>query len=348
MRRVRVQKLLQLLHLAAEQVGDKWIATCPNPQHLRPEGKVSTPSWSIIDDGGERTGSHHCFGCRFGGGPWELVAAVRGTSAEEAAEWLKQQLGGDGAVDDEVPRVRVLPPTARRQVRQEIELPWGVRIPSVEGCEWFKPAYDYLTLPVPEDPKLRSSGPRGVAPWQLERWHVGYAIQGRCTMRVVFPVYTKGRLLAYVARSFVDDDRPRYDVSRRTDPGARPDVALFGEPGLDTAFSVATVTEGCFGMLAFERAGAPNPLAILGASNLGPEKLELLAAFDLVLVATDPDAAGEFAYREIHDGLCRYTRVRRVPLVHKPDEAHQEELNRAWRLAMMGRQVRTCPTGAPP
>lgn len=332
--RLDVGQLLSALGIAAAHEGSRYVASCPAPGHPHPASKASTPSWSMLE--GEKAGSHHCFGCGFGGGPWELVAAVRGLSLEEAGKWVRAELGGHRAAEDsDVPLVRVERPRPRPS---EMVLPFGVQVPSVDGSPWFLPAHEYLTLPV-------ARGGRGVAPWQLERWHLGYAVKGRSSlrMRVVVPVFTRGRLLSYVARSFVDDGGPRYDVASPRpnkwtglvpDPGARPDVALFGEPGFEPpvegARRVATVVEGVFGMLAFERAGAPNPCAILGASNLGPEKVELLSQFDLLLVGTDPDEAGERAFGVIRDALCRWTEVRRIPLVHKPDEAPEEYLQETW------------------
>lgn len=287
----------------------------------------------------ENAGSHHCFGCGFGGGPWELVAAVKGLTLEEAGKWVHQELGGTRPVSmDDIPRVRIS--HGAPAVPWEMQLPQGVRIPSVDGSEWFAPALEYLVGPV-------SAGKRGVAAWQLARWHIGYAIWGRCSMRVVVPVYTGGRLLSYVARAFVDDGRRRYDVAeKKVDLGSRPDAALFGEPGWDPEVNVATVVEGAFGMLNFERAEAPNPTAILGAQNLGPEKIDLLSRFDLLLVGTDPDEAGEASFVKIHDALCRYTEVRRVPLYHKPDEAPEAQLADCWRAAMIRRR-RVWPTAPP-
>lgn len=329
--RLDVGRLLTVLSVRATLEGNRYVACCPHPGH-----KEKTPSWSMLADG-EKAGAHHCFGCGFNGGPWELVAAVRGLTLEEAGKWLRAELGGSRTVEEaDVPLVRVERPRTRPS---EMVLPFGVQLPSVDGSPWFQPAYEYLTKPVAE-------GGRGVAPWQLERWHVGYAVSGRSSirMRVVVPVFTRGRLLSYVARAFINDGRPRYDVAsprpdkysgQVPDPGARPDVALFGEPGFEPPVQgqrrVATVVEGVFGMLAFERAGAPNPCAVLGASNLGPEKVELLSQFDVLLVGTDPDAAGDSAYGVIRDALCRWTEVRRIPLVHKPDEAPGEYLEEAWR-----------------
>ncbi len=335
--RVDVDKLLKALGLVAFREGRKWRASCPHPDHPHPPGKVSTPSWSMKDD--ENAGSHHCFGCGFGGGPWELVAAVRGLTLEEAGKWVHQELGGLRPVEEaDLPLVRISHGPLVEPF--EMDLPQGVQIPSVDGSEWFAPAWDYLTGPVAEKK-------RGVAAWQLARWHIGFALWGRLSMRVVVPVYTRRRLLSYVARAFVGDIR-RYDVaSKKVDRGARPEVALFGEPGWDPNVSVATVAEGIFGMLNFERAEAPNPTGILGAENLGPEKIDMLSRFELVLVGTDPDFAGDRSFEKIHDALCRYTEVRRVPLIHKPDDAPTPELRDCWRAAMTRRR-RVWPTAPPP
>lgn len=346
MREREVPRLLAALGIKAQREGSRWVASCPNPNHPHPLGKVSTPSWSMVADGAD-AGSHHCFGgCGLAGGPWELVAVVRGLPLKEAGEWVRKELGGHRAAElADVPKVRIIRP---EPPPREMRLPPGVRIPSVDGSEWFPPAWDYLTQPVPEDPALQGAGPRGVADWQVARWHIGYAVTGRCAFRVVMPVYTRGMLWSYVARSFIGAE-PKYDVARGkgADPGARPHAVLFGEPGWDPSVDVAVLTEGIFGALAFERAAAPNPTAILGASNLGPEKIDMLSGFRLLLVATDPDHAGDQAYAAIHDALCRWTTVRRIHLVNKPDVASDDELRYAWQSALRGRR-RVCRIEPPP
>lgn len=313
MGRIEIRDLLSALGIDAREERGRWVALCPNPAHDDRE-----PSWSIVDRGpfDRATGSHKCFSCGFGGGPWELVAAAKGLdSAAEGGEWIRRELRGERAYGEEdVPRVRIALPGSRPA---EMTLPWGVTIPSVDGSPWFAPAYEYLTRSI-ED------GGRGVPDWQLERWHVGYALRGRCRMRVVVPVHTGGRLLSYVARAFVDLP-VRYDTARSTDPGARPDAAVWGEPGWLPDVDVCTVTEGVFKALAMERAGAPNPCAILGAQNIGPEKIDLLSRFGTLLVATDPDRAGDSAFEKIQDACCRYSDVRRVPLRVSPDDASDDE-----------------------
>lgn len=318
---VPIPRLLELLGIRAKrdrQNGRLWKALCPNPDH-----DDHDPSWSVVDDGSPRHGSHWCHACGFGGGPWELAAAVRGVSIEEAGAWVWTFVVGgqerDAALDD-VPTIRVALPSPPRVL--EMVIPNGVRIPSVDGSEWHPRAIEYLDR-------------RRIAEWQRTRWHIGYSTLGRCAWRVFVPVYTGGLLLSYVARAFIEDGRARYDAGRRTDPGCRPDAALFGEPGFDLDVRVATVTEGVFKALAMERAGAPNPCAVLGANNLGADKIALLAQFDALLIATDPDKAGRECAERISDLVSRYAEPVRVKLEVSPDDATDEQNSAAWREAIL-------------
>lgn len=317
--RVPVSRLLDQLGIRARRDGRLWKAVCPNPEH-----EDKHPSWSIVDDGSARHGSHWCHSCGFGGGPWELVAAVRGLTLEEAGEWCwTHVVGGQNraAEEDDVPRLRVVAPHLADRPT-EMELPRHVRIPSVDGSEWHPRALAYLDG-------------RGIPDWQRARWHVGFATLGRCAWRVVVPVYTGGRLLSYVARAFIDDGRVRYlTPDRKSEPGCRPDAALWGEPGFDLDVRVATVTEGVFKGLAMERAGAPNPCAVLGANNLGADKIALLARFDALLIATDPDKAGRECAERISDLVVRYAEPIRVELDVSPDDASEEVNGAAWREAI--------------
>ncbi len=298
-----VANLLRLLGIRAKRVGRKYKSPCPHPAH-----NDSDPSWSILENG-----SHHCFGCSFGGGPWELVQAVKEfKTLEEAGAWLKGE-GWEYETDvANIPDVRFV-----NAIDTKYTLPNGVKIPSFDKSKWFPPAHNYITGPK-----------RRVPEWQLTRWNIGYAITGRCAYRVVVPIFTKGRLVSYVARAFVDDGRPKYDVARRDEPGAQPDLALFGEPAFGDE-STITIAEGVFSMLALERNGAINPCAVLGASNLGPEKMSIIAKFKRALVATDPDAAGDKAFEEIRTQLLRYVKVERVRLTASPDDATDAEIRGA-------------------
>jgi DNA primase len=94
---------------------------------------------------------------------------------------------------------------------------------------------------------------------------------------------------------------------------------------------VVTIAEGVFGALALERAGAPNPTAILG-SYLTPEKFNLLKRFETILVATDPDDAGEKVTKSLGT-LGRRARVIRLGMSRSPDDCTPEELRDVVRCA---------------
>lgn len=272
-----VPVLLGALGIRAEHRGSKWVARCPNPEH-----DDSDPSWSIIDKPGDRRhGSHHCFSCKWGGGPWELAGAIWKMPAEEAGKRLRELgIGGPPPMPKEIPRVVVTLPKAAPP--REFKLPGGVEIPGPDG-RWFGPALKYLT-------------DRGVTRTQIDRWGIGYAVRGRLRFRVVIPVYNgTGQLMSYTARAFssaaIGD---RYDTGRASQ-GAHPRRAIWGEarfpPGSRLEETV-TIAEGAFSALALERAGAPNPCALLG-SELTEDKARVLSSFGRIIVATDPDKAGD-------------------------------------------------------
>lgn len=298
---IDVERLLGVLGIAAERRGTKLVACCPAPDHAD-----TNPSWMIRDDPGERWhGSHTCRSCGLSGGPWELVAVVRGISLQDAADFVEAFGRGRQELSRELPEVKV---TVRR--RRRYRLPVGVEVPA----RWPQPALRYLER-------------RGVTPEQMVRWGLAFATVGRLAWRIVIPVVTRGQLVAYVARSIFDDGSSRYDMPRRVD-GARPDLALWGEAGFEERYGAITVAEGVFSALALERAGAPNPCALLG-SQLTPQKLALLARWPVVLVATDPDAAGDRAASTIARSLARHSYVERVRLEQSPDDCDALNLRRA-------------------
>lgn len=314
--RLDPEKLLQALGIAYKRHGRKLKAKCPNPDH-----QDDKPSWAIVDaPGSPEHAGHHCFACKFGGGPWELVQAVRGVDEEEAFAFVGSIVSGIPRLPAQVPKIVIKPP----EVRQEYVLPFGVKIPSIDGSSWPKPFAEYLER-------------RGVTQEQTERWRIGFATSGRLKWRVVIPIHTRGRLVAHVARSIFDDGSVRYDMPRRGQPGALPSMALFGEPLLDPSLRVLSIVEGSFSMLAVERAGAPNPVALLG-SDWSLEKAAILTAvgpdgrprWDHVIAATDPDMAGDRVARALSVSF-RETRFSRLRLDQSPDDCEQDYLRTKFR-----------------
>jgi hypothetical protein len=292
---VVIEDLLRALGIHAQRKGTKWHARCPAPKH-----DDAHPSWMIRDDPSAKWhGSHSCRSCGLAGGPWELVAAVRGCSLLDAAAFVRAIAAGRTPGADGVPDVKV-----RLRRHRRYELPPGVEIPrTVAG--WYRPAFEYL---------LR----RGITEEQIFRWAMGYAITGPLAWRVVIPIVTRGKLVAYAARAIFDDGSKRYDMPTR-DFGARPDAAIWGEPHFDKRRGAITTAEGVFSALALERAGAPNPCALLG-SQLTPLKMIVLSEWPVVLTATDPDPAGDRVADELRKVLARRATVERVELECSPDD----------------------------
>lgn len=298
--RIDVELLLRHLGIPAKKThGGKWVATCPEPSH-----RDSDPSWSIVDRPGDGLhASHYCFSCKFGGGPWELAAAIWGETPEEAGPKIDAVLL-NGARPAEAPTV-IVPTLA---APKKFKLPIGVEIPETIA-DWYEPALAYL----------RS---RGVTDDQILRYGIGYAIRGKLRLRVVIPVFTAGELKTFSARAFAAGVR-RYDAGKEVD-GARPSEAIFGEPFFEGRETI-TVSEGCFSALALERAGAINPCAIL-SSELTPGRILQIKRFKRVVVCTDPDKAGDHAAAVILNALGRRRYIERVRFPESPDDMDPEDL----------------------
>lgn len=296
---IDVLALLDALGIEARPVRGKYKASCPNPAH-----SDSDPSWSITDEGG-----HYCFGCKLKGGPWELAAAVWGVSVREAGKLLAER-GIGGARVPRVPR-EVTYSFGPGLLRPRLALPREVRFDALQN--WPRQFREYLER-------------RHVDGAQVAAWSIGYATSGRLAGRVVVPVYTGGRLATWAARS-IDGREPRYSAAYQRD-GAAPDAALLGEH-LWIPSGVITVAEGPFSVLALDRAGAQNPTGLLG-SVITAEKWMQLRTARLLVIATDPDSAGDDAAAELA-ARCETASVRsvRVTLPTSPDDCTEAELRAA-------------------
>jgi DNA primase len=284
---VDVRALLMALGLDAKREGDLWKARCPNHSE-------KTPSWTIIDrPGDEKHGLHHCFGCEFNGTAVKLVSHVTGLSMPGAIDWINERAMGRSAPISRIV-VEHAPLTGR-----VFEFPREVCFDPLDA--WVRPAREYLLK-------------RHITREQVERWHIGYAVDGRLAGRIVIPVFdSRGRPASYMARTFVDHPR-RYmgpdEAKERPDLGA-----VFGEqhwPQIDLR-GVIIVTEGAINGLACERV-SKLPIAALAGSSIRLTHLMKIATFKRVLILTDPDPAGDKAADEISGALSRHATTLRVRL----------------------------------
>lgn len=307
MKRIAVERLLERLGIAVTQRdgAERW-ARCPA------HAPDKSPSWSV----NVHTGQHHCFSCGWGGGAAALV--IRALDADRLA-WTDADamawLDAHGFFEEDDPAFAVQLVLASGRPRG-FALPAEVRV-GVPFSDWPTPAMAYLTE-------------RGVPLWQVAKWRVGFAVDGRLAHRIVFVLRdTSGRDRSYSARTFLDGDHARY-LTPRKDERADP-AALFGEehwPGLGSRRRVV-VTEGALDALAVERAltTPQHRDACPVAGMLGATRAEALlvaaklATFDEVVVMTDPDAAGDAAWQALRASLVRHCRVTRARLAEGSDAA---------------------------
>ena len=297
---IDVAKLLKELGIDARRKGDEWWAPCPLPGHSE---KIA--SWSISNE----FGGHHCFGCGRQGGATMLVADVIGITYSSAHTWMRER----GVVLEDLPVMDVAfvaaPVVGRAFVlpREVVQLPLD---------RWVTPARRYVAS-------------RGITAEQVARWRLGYVVDGWLAGRIVFPFADEcGVVGSWSARTFTGG------IKYLTPPEASAfdPAALFGPAYWTGRRDVLVVTEGAIDALACERAGAP-AIAALSGSALSPGQIARLATFGAIIVATDPDDAGERAAEALM-ALGRWCDVRRAKIPKGKDAAsmQQSELRAALEL----------------
>lgn len=316
--RVDVPRVLERLGIQAKRRGREWEALCPNPEH-----QDRSPSWRIRDEpGATRHGYHHCWPCGFGGTVVDLVQKVLGIEDfRDARAWIE-----DGAPVEQKEVVgvelRVQPPALR------FRLPVDVRFGPLE--KWPGPARDYVRG-------------RGIEDWQVERWGIGYATEGRLHGRVVFVLRNAaGRPQGYSARTFVGD--PKRFLEPEDLERASP-TAMFGEqhwPPLDAGgrrSSAVFVFEGAIKALAAEAALPGLYVAATTGSEVRPLHATKLSTFDRVCLVGDDDKAGNKVSDQLAAQLVRHCEPERLVLPRglDADELPRDEL-RGILLGWLGRR----------
>jgi hypothetical protein len=290
-RKVNVRLLLANLGIDATHEGYEWRATCPSKLH-----EDKHPSWRIKDDPNHpRHGWHHCFTCKFGGGPADLVMKTIGNSLSGAMRWLQENAYGNQIALSV--SIRILP-IARARFRLPPEVYQGVPL-----ARWPSPARIYLER-------------RGVTEEQVIKWDVGYAVDGRLSGRIIIPIHdASGYPRSYSARTFIDV--PKRYMMPNEDPKKGPvegsdTSAIWGEIAWPESRQEIIVSEGTFKALAVERLFPEIPLGALQGSHLSLGQLAKLSTFPEVFILEDPNYAGQNFARMIGDSLKRHSRVYRV------------------------------------
>jgi hypothetical protein len=279
--------LLERLGIEWRPRGRMLIAVCPHPDH-----DDHKPSWAAWEDDAGRF-RHRCLSCGFGGGPANLVMAALGLDRRAAHDFL------DGTESAGPP-----PPLHLRVEVRHRWPPGPVKVPEEVWIgeplsDWPAPARRYLEK-------------RRITQVEVDRWGMGYAVDGHLAARIWIPVRDRHRVLvAWTGRSFAGGE-PKYDSSTEAAAGV-----LLGEH-LWTGLRTIVVVEGPFDAIAVDAVTRGRwAVGALRGSVAGhaihPGHALKLADFDRVIIATDPDKAGERAATLV-SGVSRWTDVRKAKL----------------------------------
>lgn len=285
---------------------EKW-ACCPlHAIDGRPE---RTPSFRIRNDpDSEKHGFYQCLGScashRRSGSIFKLVELLLGLeSRTEAKRWIFDENLG---VEKDQP-TRILIDAKKPKVRTRgTERPIGVVVAPVS--KWPQMAREYLDN-------------RGIPYAQAEKWGLGYGKFGKYANRIFFPSYdSRNRLLNFTTRTYIDD--PQKSKEPVEGFGAEKS-AVFGEffwPDRSER-NVVVATEGGFDALASEREAPEFYHGAIFGSEVLPGHLLRFATFKTILVASDPDPAGDKYFHAIKTGLSQSKRVERVAIPEGTDAA---------------------------
>jgi len=295
-----VPSLLRELGIDYEDRGDgELYARCPNPRH-----DDSNPSWHIHSARDSRNGVFHCWSCKWSGNVVKLVSAVKGCSMSDAAVFVERYsqkaapLLTEPVSEDYERSLRSLEPP-------EIGYVWKGRRMRLYAVEEGTDASEYL--------HRRMVGRAYAERFGLQDW--------REKRRVVVPIRRRGRLISWIARSYI---------------GAKPKtVAPKGAPkkwelfGYDEASNgrTASLCEGWVDAIRLMQAGRPNPIALCG-SRVSEYQAESLAGFRKFEVWADGDHAGEGMIADLKAwfGRGREIIVYRVPVGKDPADLHPAEI----------------------
>jgi DNA primase len=273
-----VEQVLGRLGVDAKHKGKEWWLRCLNPDH-----EDKNPSFRVRDEpGSPKHGCFNCLSCKFGGSLEDLVAHVLGFQGGDWDRFLaaKKWLAGS-AVEQKIPNV-------------EVQISGAVRRFRLPSEAIFEPLEFWVT------PARAFALGRGIEPWQVERWGLGYIVDGPLAGRLLIPYRTPQKEpRGYTARTFVQVGKvaKRY---KEPAPHEQPDFnAMLGEEH-------------------WREPGWHNVAAVSGSYFRNAHAVKL-STFETVVVLSDPDAAGDRLAAEMEEKFARHCKVVRVRLPEKTD-----------------------------
>ena len=315
-------------YVPLKRAGQHFKAHCPFHKERTPSFMVNTQKQIF-----------HCFGCGAGGNIFSFLMQHDRLTFPEAVRQLADQVGvrlpeeGGERASDTAPLYALLEKVCRYFERWLQDSTRGkaarAYLQSRGVSEDTRARYRLGLAPAGWNHLLKAAGGTGVSVAQLEA--AGLIIKGRSSHydrfrnRVIFPIQdARGRVIGFGGRS-LDGQEPKYLNSPETAVYSK-SRQLFGLPQAKDALvarKTAIVVEGYFDCLILAQAGFAHTVSPLGTA-LTSEQARLLRRYaEQVILAFDPDAAGEQATLRGIDLLVEVglqVRVAALPRGLDPDE----------------------------
>lgn len=295
---IDVLGVVRELNIRGKVLDGEYSAKCSHPGH-----RDKLPSWSInVERTSDLYGVFYCFGCTWSGGVIDLVAMRKGLTRIDAYKWIEDK----GFLED---NVIGLPTIELSNVDPSrfgvIEEPSEVVV---------KPLNEWPTLP------RRYVLSRGLGSADVNRWGIGYAVDGRLEGRIYIPVNrADGELVGYSARSFCPGIEPKY-----LGPGVAKVGQIFGEhewpESSGRIWESVFICEGVINAIACSLVGAEYVGAICG-SRIDCLHVMKISSFGRVIIATDPDEAGDRVSVELIRSLKPHSTIDRIDFPEGIDAA---------------------------
>jgi DNA primase len=270
---VDMYSLLQELNLEnIEDRGNEIYADCPFHEDRKQH-------WSInVNQTGDRWGVHSCFVCvQTGSGAGNVVTLVRDLLGLEtygnALSWIESFFG-----IEKTENCLLHTSLSKRKDRLQVK-------PNRKGEEDPDQLYRWMAPVQPNTPHWRYLINRGITPEQIRSRGIKKG-EHRYKGRVVFPIIHKGVVVNFYARA-IGNLKPKGLYAKVKGTIAS---SLFGYDKANLLSEYCYVSEGCFDVLAIERAiGFPKSQNIFATNGpiIHQEQAKLLKIFPIIILVPD-------------------------------------------------------------
>lgn len=304
---------------------------------------------------------YHCFGCQAGGDCFTFVRETEGTDFTGALEYLAGRYGVTLEIVDDDPRA-----AARRKREQQLLALTERAASFYERLLWdspeAEPARTYLLgrglteealrayrvgwAPAGWDRLVAASAKAGVEPRMLEeaglamRKRDGRGYNDRFHGRITFPLCDgRGQVRGFGCRAMAADQQPKY-LNTSENAIFHKGRQLFGlhlARGAAARSGVVVLVEGYTDVIALHQIGIEHVVALMGTAMTPEQLTELSRLAPLLVLALDPDGAGQAAMEKaavLARGTRLELRVAELPDGRDPAELVQDGRAEELRTAL--------------